>query len=209
MNKARLKQAEKSFLKRYPGELTHPDMLAIGKKHKMDTLTQFARDSFSEEAFRDPKVALQSISKMVTSSSMVSMFEKPKFRDFTKSLKPADRTKLCSAMFEMLHGNQKEGFELYQDILATKKLNKWTLVTVVPCYFKPTKEVFIKPTTTKNVIRQFELEGLEYKPQPSWEFYAKYRKAIDEMKQNVHPSLSPNNAAFTGFLMMVTSVDKA
>ena len=32
--------------------------------------------------------------------------------------------------------------------------------------------------------------------------------AIEVMKASVDPSLSPNNAAFTGFLMMTTAVDR-
>ena len=67
---------------------------------------------------------------------------------------------------------------------------------------------FVKPTTTKNVIRQFEVADLVYKPQPTWQFYADYRDLIAEMKELVDPSLSPNNAAFTGFLMMTTAVDQ-
>lgn len=63
-------------------------------------------------------------------------------------------------------------------------------------------EVFIKPTTAKGVIAHFELEGLDYKPTPSWDFYQRYRDARLEMKQYVDPSLSPNNPAFSGFLMM-------
>ena len=66
----------------------------------------------------------------------------------------------------------------------------------------------MKPTTTKNVIRQFELDDLVYKPRPSWDFYARYRDAIETMKGAVSPTLSPNNAAFTGFLMMTTAVDQ-
>ena len=61
--------------------------------------------------------------------------------------------------------------------------------------------MFVKPTTTKNAIRFFELEGLEYKPRPSWAFYERYRETINEMKSRVDPSLSTSNAAFTGFLM--------
>ena len=67
---------------------------------------------------------------------------------------------------------------------------------------------FVKPTTTKNVIRQFEVEDLVYRPQPTWQFYDAYRDLIAEMKALTDPSLSPNNAAFTGFLMMTTAVDR-
>ena len=81
-------------------------------------------------------------------------------------------------------------------------------MTIVMHHYRPQVDVFVKPTTTKNVIRQFELDDLVYRPRPSWGFYAAYRDAISEMKRHVHPSLSPNNAAFTGFLMMSTAVDR-
>ena len=81
-------------------------------------------------------------------------------------------------------------------------------MTICLYHYRPEKDVFVKPTTTKNVIRQFELEDLEYRPRPSFSFYTRYRDAIHDMKAAVDPRLSPNNAAFTGFLMMTTSVDR-
>jgi len=93
------------------------------------------------------------------------------------------------------------------DILAEGKLAKWRLVTICLLYYRPDREVFVKPTTTKNVIRQFELDGLVYSPRPSWNFYSDYRDAIEAMKSQVSPTLSPNNAAFTGFLMMSSAVN--
>ena len=62
------------------------------------------------------------------------------------------------------------------------------------------KEYFIKPTTTKNVIKYFDIKDLIYKPTPSFEFYDAYKKVSNEMKKNVHKSLHLDNAAFTGFL---------
>ena len=62
------------------------------------------------------------------------------------------------------------------------------------------KEYFVKPTTTKNVIKYFEIENLVYKPTPSFEFYSTYKKALNEMKKNVHKSVKVDNAVFTGFL---------
>jgi hypothetical protein len=43
---------------------------------------------------------------------------------------------------------------------------------------------------------------LEYKPLPTWAFYLGYRDLINTAKQQVDSSLSPSNAAFSGFLMM-------
>ena len=75
-------------------------------------------------------------------------------------------------------------------------------MTIVPVYWAPDEEVFVKPTTAKGVIEHFELEGLEYKPAPSWEFYETFRASILDMKSKVNTNLAPSNAAFTGFLMM-------
>ena len=107
-----------------------------------------------------------------------------------------------------LHGNQKQsGFEINaQCILKSAKLAKWSLITILPNYYYPNEDVFIKPTTTKAAIKYFELENLDYKPtQPSWDFYVQYKAAFLEMKSKVDNSLSPNNAAFGGFLMMSTN----
>ncbi|NJN52205.1 MAG: hypothetical protein HC809_10985, partial [Gammaproteobacteria bacterium] len=100
------------------------------------------------------------------------------------------------------------GFSDIVDLLGDAKLAKWSLLTICLYQYRPTKDVFVKPTTTKNVIRQFELEGLVYNARPSWAFYERYREEIARMKKAVSPKLSPNNAAFTGFLMMTTSVGR-
>jgi hypothetical protein len=74
-------------------------------------------------------------------------------------------------------------------------------MTICQAYFRPQVEVFIKPTTAKGIIETIELNHLQYKPTPTWNFYREYRTAINEMKYLVDPSLSPSNIAFTGFLM--------
>ena len=109
---------------------------------------------------------------------------------------------LSIALYELLHGNKKEGFEGLVEVLAFYKLAKWSIVTLIPYYYARDKAFFIKPTTTKNIIKYFELEGVEYKPRPTYAFYQKYTKALKEMKSKVDASLGKNNAGFTGFLMM-------
>jgi len=202
MNLDKLKQAEAKFFDMYPGGFEHPDMVAIGKKHKMDKMITSVQETFSEDQFENAKAIVQAMSKMVSRSSMVSLFEKPKFRDFVNSLHNQHETILAQGLREMLHGNQAQGFNMMLDVLLTGKLAKWSLITVLPVYHKPFEEVFVKPTTAKGVIRQFELESLVYKPRPSWEFYQEFRSIINEMKSKVDYRLAPNNAAFTGFLMM-------
>ena len=202
MNLKRLKQAEAEFLARYPGGFNHPDMITIGKKHNVGKMTEQAKELLSKKSFQKTGPVLDSLIKIVSRSSMVSMFEKPKFRDYVNGLDRVEREALAMGFQLLLHGKQQRGFEIIIDILARGKLAKWSLVTICPTYIKPLDEVFVKPTTAKNVIKYLELENLDYKPRPSWAFYEEFRRQILAMKEKVDPSISPSNAAFTGFLMM-------
>ncbi len=202
MDHKRLRKAEADFLRRYPGGFEHPDMLEIVKKHKKAKVSEFARENFAKKNFSDTDAVLDSMVKVVTKSSMVSVFEKPRFRDAIRELPRPNREAVVKALKALLHGSEKRGFESLLYELSRVKLAKWTLMTVVQAYYRPDKEVFIKPTTTKNIITNLGLD-LVYKPQPTWEFYEAYRDIINKIKEDVDPSLSPSNPAFCGFLMMV------
>jgi hypothetical protein len=139
--------------------------------------------------------------RVITRSSLISRFEKPKFRDFARSLHPMEQQDLVQGLEELLLGNEQTGFEILLALLRPWKLAKWPLMTVCQAYYRPDVEVFIKPTTTKGIIATLELKDLQYSPTPSWSFYERYRAAINEMKTKVDPSLSPYNIAFTGFMM--------
>ncbi len=208
MDLKKLREAEGLFLHRYPGGFQDEDMKQIAKRHNVDKLIDFAKVALAKKNFANQGAVLDDIVKIVSRSSMISMFEKPKFRDFVNGMSRDDREFLAGAYLRLLHTSPARGFQDIVDVLSDAKLAKWSLLTVCPMYYRPTKDVFVKPTTTKNVIRQFGLENLEYKPRPSWAFYSAYRDAITQMKAAVNPSLSPNNAAFTGFLMMASAVDR-
>lgn len=202
MNTNKLKDAESLFLQKYPGGFMHPDMQALGKKHKMGQMIEFAQEHFAKKAFADPALLAQNLVKVVSRSSMISLFEKPKFRDWVYQASIMDLELLSRAIKAQLHGSAKHGLESLTELLAPHKLAKWSLVTILPNYYKPDDEVFVKPTTAKDVIGFFELDVVPYKAKPSWAFYEAYREAIIHMKSLVDPMLSPNNAAFCGFLMM-------
>ncbi len=212
MNLKRLREAEAMFLHRYPGGFAHPDMVEVGKKHRVDKIAEQAQEKLAKKKFANPGQALDDIVKTVSRSSMVSMFEKPKYRDYVNGLSRDDRAYLLGGYKKLLHGNLKKGekekgFNEVLDVLVEGKLAKWSLMTVCPMYYRPQDEVFVKPNTTKGVLRRFEIDHLVYNPRPSWEFYVGYKAVIEEMKSKVDPSLSPNNAAFTGFLMITSEVD--
>ena len=202
MNEKKLHQAQLKFLNKYPGGFLHPEMQEIGKKHKMDQMIELTQESFSKANFREPRNISQSMIKIVSRSSMISMFEKPKLKEFINALNQKQRSSLSHALKNQLHGNQEDGFETMVNILKPAKLAKWSLITILPNYYFPNDEVFIKPTTTKAAIQYFELENLVYKPTPTWAFYTRYKTEFLKMKNAVDASVAPNNAAFGGFLMM-------
>lgn len=206
MNTKKLKEAEERFLMRYPGGFSDPLMVEMKKKHKPEKMNRLAQDSFSVEQFDDPYGIVDSMVKIVSHSSMVSVFEKPKFRDLIKAIGDSEKECLSHGLKEFLHGDQGGGFGLMCDLLNEYKLAKWPLLTVCPFYYSPDAEVFIKPTTVKGVIEYFELEGLKYSPKPTFEFYQAYREQINRMKQHVTSLMPVDNGAFCGFLMM--SIDK-
>ena len=202
LDSLKLKTAEAMFLQRFPGGFDDPEMQVIAKRHRMDKMITFAQDSFSLSALEDINKSADNMVKIVSRSSMVSMFEKPKFREFVGCLNAADREFLVQSLGQLLHGDQQSGFEALVDIMQTEKLAKWSLVSIIPAYFAPNTEVFVKPTTAKNIIMHFEVPDLLYRPLPSWYFYTVYRELINQSKKLVDPGLSPTNAAFSGFLMM-------
>jgi hypothetical protein len=202
VNENKLKRAETSFCAQYPGGFEHPEMVKVGKKHRMDQMVAFTRDAFSKKRCKDVEETADNMVKAVSRSSMVSMFEKPKFRDFVKGMGMNDKAFMVNALSRLLHGKQQLGFEALVDLLKTEKLAKWSLVSIIPAYYAPDTEVFVKPTTAKGVIKYFEVDDLVYHPTPSWDFYQGYRSLINDAKTRVDSRLSPSNAAFSGFLMM-------
>jgi hypothetical protein len=205
VNVDRLHAAEADFLGLYPEGFRDPGLAAIGRRHNVDKLTAQAQEAFRKPAFARTANVIDDLVRIVGRSSMVSMFEKPKFRDAVAGMDSDERAALADALKRMLHGtgaSPRRGFETMVDLLLPARLAKWSLVTCVPYYVHPDAEVFVKPTTAKGVIDFFELDVPPYRPVPYWAFYTAYREKILEMKGLVRPELAPNNAAFSGFLMM-------
>jgi hypothetical protein len=202
MNKKKLHLAEANFMARYPGGFGHPEMQLMAKKHNAAKLFELAQSEFAKKCFRDTDAVADAMVKVVTRSSVISIFEKPRFRDAVRIMAPGEKALLVSGLHNFLHGNQQKGFDAMTATLVPWQLAKWSLLTVIPNFYLPNAEVFVKPTTAKGVIEYFELNDLKYSPRPSWDFYQRFRETVLEMKSLVDPMLAPSNIAFLGFLMM-------
>ena len=202
MNHDKLHEAEANFLRRYPQGFADPAMADIKKKHNVDALVRFAGENLTRLNCHRPDFVAETLLKIVSRSSMVSRFEKPLFRAFIAALGSDEKRALAYAVEQRLFGRKQQGFEETVGMLLHHKLAKWAIVSVVPFYCAPRREVFVKPTTAKGIVAFLQVDNLHYNATPSWAFYQGYRQLITEIKKEVHPCLSPNNAALTGFLMM-------
>ena len=199
MNLEKLKDLEAEFLCQYPTGFKDEQFFPSIQKFKPEKIEEFAKDLLKKENFSNPNLVVDGFFRVVQKSVMVSLFDKLKLKDAILSLNSYEKDMLSIEIYELLYGNKKEGFEGLVEFLAEYNLAKWTIISVVPYCINRHSEYFIKPTTTKMIIKYFELQDCIYKPRPSFEFYENYTKALDEMKSNLHESLTFDNVAFTSF----------
>ena len=200
MKKDVLLEAQRQFVSRYPGGFANPDLVATGRKYKMQQHGDFAREHFAEDRFGTAREIIDAMTTLVSRSAMVSMFEKPKFKTAAAALSAEEMDDWAASLRQLLHGDQQTGFEGLVSALSRYRLAKWTLVTVVPAYYDQQAEVFVKPSTAKLIIDRLGLE-LTYSATPTWEFYQGYRDAVLAMRRIAKAVDAPGNPSFTGFLM--------
>jgi hypothetical protein len=57
-------------------------MYAMDKKHEMNNVVVMAWELFSKDALREIDASKENMVEMVSDSSLLYLFEKPKFRNF-------------------------------------------------------------------------------------------------------------------------------
>lgn len=162
----------------------------------------FAQEVLCEDALDRELEAMDNITKLISKSSLVSVFEKVKFRNLIQESDDLFKRDIVGAIRVMLHENEETGFTQLVNLLAPYQLAKWPIITVLLTYYRPKQDVFVKPTTVKQIIQVMELEDIHYTSKVNYDFYRTYRSALLDMMQHVNPELSISNGHFSGFLMM-------
>ena len=202
MKLEKLKQLEDTFFTRYPIGFETPELVEIGKKHRVGKMQAFVKESFTLDNLSDSSKVVENFAKMISRSSLVSVFEKSKFRDVVKTFDQMQLEDFAQAVKELLYGNQELGFCVMVQILSAYSLAKWPVLTVLLVYWNPKQEVLVKPTTVKGILKYFEVDEFKYTSKPDFEFYCKYRDFINEIKRRADKNLDVDNDAFCGFLMI-------
>ena len=141
----------------FPAGFADEGLIEVRKRHNLTKVNQLALEVFREENFYVPDQFLKGLVEVISRSSMLSLFEKPKFRDMISSLNSTEKDLLTSYYRELFHGDQENAFDAIVDILAFHKMAKWSVVTISLSYYRPESEIFIKPTTIKKIISQLGL----------------------------------------------------
>lgn len=196
-----IKDLQLIFLEEYPNGFDTEEMKIIAKKHNVDGIADFVSKGFIKENFEDTALIIDLLRKLMNKSTLVSRFEKAPFKSFINDLDMKKSQDIKQALYEIYHGDEKKGFESMIGILQVYKLAKWPIISLLFAYRDPQVEVFVKPTTAKNILKTLESD-LVYNSHPTYEFYKAYRTYINDLKEDVNKSLAPNNPAFTGFLML-------
>lgn len=198
----KLKILEKEFYEYNPMGFESPEMKIIEKKHKLEKFYSQAHEYFSIEGFKEKEV-LDRFQKIINASTLVSRFEKPAFKDFMAIISDGERAFLKTGLYEFIHGDEALGFNMMVELLTQHKVAKWPILTVVKTYYNPQEDVFVKPTTVKKILKYFNVTDFSYSPKPSYEFYNTYRTFFNQLKAQATDGVKPNNATFSGFLMMM------
>lgn len=199
----KVKYLEEKFLQIYPQGFESESLVEEGKKHKLRKTSDFIIESTLQKNLDSGLDALEDVVKCVTKSSMVSVFEKVKFKDLIKGITDDEKFYFLDALNENIHGDEEKGFNMLKDFLSKYKLAKWPLMTVFRAYINLDYDVFIKPTTVKKILAYLEYDEIKYSPTPTYEFYTKYRDLMNGLKEHVDSSLYPSNPAFSGFFMIM------
>lgn len=202
INIKKLKEYETRFYMRYPNGWESEALQATLKKHNVGKMESFAQEVLSEDGLRHELEAMKGIVKLISRSSLVSVFEKVKFKNLIAESDDLFQREIVDTIRIMLHENEALGFERLAALLSPYKMAKWPIITVLLTYYQPKKQVFVKPTTVKAIIRNVELTNLTYTPKVNYSFYREYRDAFLTMTSHVNKELSKSNGHFSGFLMM-------
>lgn len=202
MNIEKLKECEYRFYDYYKDGFNDEKLVKTTKLFNTLKFHEIAKKSFAIENFSNIEIVTEGFFTILLKSPLVSFYEGDILRKALKSFTNFEKEMLSIYLQDILYGNLKNSFDDFIELMATKNLAKWQIVTLIPYYFAPDKNYFLKPTTTKNIIKYFEIEGLKYHSKPTYEFYKRYIEIVKIMQNSVREELIGDNGRFTGFLRL-------
>jgi hypothetical protein len=91
----------------YTGGFGNPHFTNAMKKHSLDKLTKLAHETLGIEALQDTDSAMENFGKILGRSTMLSMFEKPKVKEFIRDLSIRGKKQLAMGLGNMLQDSMR------------------------------------------------------------------------------------------------------
>jgi len=150
------------------------------------------------------------ITKLVTMSTIISVFEKVAFKNYLSDYKV--RPLFLKSLYEVITNNNEETFNNFVYTLSLKKKEKnsnpckWPLITYLLVVFHPYDEVFIKPTTIKRILTIFDSD-ISYTSTPNYETYHGIRSLLLDYKKHSSIAKKVDNFTLSGILFVASQND--
>ena len=180
------------FLLRFPNGLDDEEFLELGKKHKSSSkILEMVKNEIDLESFQlednyhvSKNIGL--IIKMVTKSTMVSVFEKVAFKNYLAD--PLVHVSFLQSLYAMLKNLNEDtmaefvGVLNYRRLDSSKKVATWPIVTFFLIYFDEYNEVYIKPTTIRRLAKLLEFD-IKYESTPNYMTYQRVKEMVMAFKK--------------------------
>ncbi|MDH6603602.1 hypothetical protein OKW23_000742 [Bacilli bacterium PM5-9] len=190
------------FLLKYPNGLNDQAFIDLSKKHKSSyKILEIVKNEIDLESFvlEDTYHINKNISliiKIVTRSSMISVFEKVAFKHYLEDSKI--HSIFLNALYHMLKDFNEDTMNEFVYVLNMRKVEinrkvaTWPLITFFLIYFDEYNEVFIKPTTIKRLAKLLECD-IKYESMPNYMTYQNVKKMVLEYKKQSKLVKNENN----------------
>lgn len=197
------RQIDHDFLLRFPGGLSDPAWLELGKKHRsVTTVIALCQQELTqpklEQAITQRRYAdiTETCRQIIGRCTTVSTFEKMAFRNYLGfgDVHPA----FVQALHDVLYRFGPESFEHFVDALSLcrhdKNANaaKWPIVTCFLAYSDPQQHVCIKPTTIKTLAGKLGID-IAYQARPNYTTYQRVQEMVQQFRQHSRLAADQNN----------------
>jgi len=102
--KEKLQVLQNTFFSIYPDGFNSPEFQHLEKKHKLTKTNKKIHEIFNSNIINNDIEFLDAITKILSSSSIISVFEKIKFRNFMKEIHTEQKNNMSQAIKELLMG---------------------------------------------------------------------------------------------------------
>ncbi|BEV73486.1 hypothetical protein THUN1379_29680 [Paludibacterium sp. THUN1379] len=196
-------QIDHDFLLRFPGGLSDPDWLTLGKKHKsVNNVMRLCAEGLAEPAMAaalakdDLAGLIDTCRQIIGRSTTVSTFEKMAMRNYL-AFSDVHRPFLHS-LHALLHHFGPRSFADFVEVLQLCRHDhnanpaKWPVVTCFLAYSQPFEHVCIKPTTIKRLAARLQVD-IAYQALPNYDTYQRVRQMVQTFRQHSTLAAGQNN----------------